>query len=159
MGNTLNGEQTFCNNFAIMYYIWQVLWELSPSFTVRPGLIWRPRETRRCCWSSTRRRRIFSARILAPPWWFTAVRGLGGLELSSDSSNLSRISRMIMYKVILARLCQFTFFSIQVEELDPFETVLAMRRQRMKMVQKPMQYYYMFRCLADYVAETTSDYI
>ena len=47
----------------------------------------------------------------------------------------------------------------QVEELDPFETVLTMRRQRMKMVQKPMQYNYMFRCLADYVAETTSDYI
>ena len=36
-------------------------------------------------------------------------------------------------------------------ELDPFETVLTMRRQRMKMVQKPMQYNYMFRCLADYV--------
>ena len=27
-----------------------------------------------------------------------------------------------------------------------------MRRQRNKMVQKPMQYNYMFRCLADYVA-------
>ena len=35
--------------------------------------------------------------------------------------------------------------------MDPFETVLTMRRQRMKMVQKPIQYYYMFRCLADYV--------
>ena len=50
-------------------------------------------------------------------------------------------------------------FLSQVEELDPFETVLTMRRQRMKMVQKPMQYNYMFRCLADYVAETTSDYV
>ena len=49
--------------------------------------------------------------------------------------------------------------SLQVEELDPFETVVTMRRQRMKMVQKPMQYNYMFRCLADYVAETTSDYV
>ena len=47
----------------------------------------------------------------------------------------------------------------QVEELDPFETVLTMRKQRTKMVQKPMQYNYMFRCLADYVAETTSDYV
>ena len=51
------------------------------------------------------------------------------------------------------------YFLSQVEELDPFETVLTMRRQRMKMVQKPMQYNYMFRCLADYVAETTSDYV
>ena len=47
----------------------------------------------------------------------------------------------------------------EVTELDPFETVVSMRRQRMKMVQKPMQYNYMFRCLADYVAETTSDYV
>ena len=47
----------------------------------------------------------------------------------------------------------------QVEELDPFETVVTMRRQRMKMVQKPMQYNYMFRCLADYVAETSTEYI
>ena len=46
-----------------------------------------------------------------------------------------------------------------MEELDPFETVLTMRRQRTKMVQKPMQYNYMFRCLADYVAETSSDYV
>ena len=35
--------------------------------------------------------------------------------------------------------------------MDPFETVLTMRRQRMKMVQKPRQYNYMFRCLAHYV--------
>ena len=47
----------------------------------------------------------------------------------------------------------------QVDKLDPFETVVTMRRQRNKMVQKPMQYNYMFRCLADYVAETTSDYV
>ena len=36
--------------------------------------------------------------------------------------------------------------------LDPFETVLTMRKQRKKMVQKPVQYFYMIRCLADYVA-------
>ena len=35
--------------------------------------------------------------------------------------------------------------------MDPFETVLTMRRQRMKMVQKAGQYNYMFRCLAQYV--------
>lgn len=27
-----------------------------------------------------------------------------------------------------------------------------MRRQRRKMVQKPVQYHYMIRCLADYIA-------
>ena len=43
--------------------------------------------------------------------------------------------------------------------LDPFETVLTMRRQRTKMVQKPMQYNYMFRCLADYVAEDYTEYV
>ena len=47
----------------------------------------------------------------------------------------------------------------QVPELDPFETVLAMRRQRVKMVQKPMQYHYMIKCLADYVVGETSDYV
>ena len=36
--------------------------------------------------------------------------------------------------------------------LDPFDTVIAMRRQRRKMVQKPIQYHYMVRCLADYIA-------
>ena len=47
----------------------------------------------------------------------------------------------------------------QVDKLDPFETVVTMRRQRNKMVQKPMQYNYMFRCLADYVAETNTEYV
>ena len=47
----------------------------------------------------------------------------------------------------------------QVPELDAFETVLAMRRQRVKMVQKPMQYHYMIKCLADYVVGETSDYV
>ena len=36
--------------------------------------------------------------------------------------------------------------------LDPFETVIKMRKQRRKMVQKPIQYHYMVRCLADYIA-------
>ena len=57
------------------------------------------------------------------------------------------------------KVVSHNFSLSQVTELDPFETVLTMRRQRMKMVQKPMQYNYMFRCLADYVAETTSDYV
>ena len=47
----------------------------------------------------------------------------------------------------------------QVAELDPFETVLTMRRQRMKMVQKPLQYHYMIKCLADHVAIETTEYV
>ena len=43
--------------------------------------------------------------------------------------------------------------------MDPFETVVTMRRQKMKMVQKPIQYYYIFRCLADYVAKDLINYI
>ena len=35
------------------------------------------------------------------------------------------------------------------EELDVFNTVLKMREQRMKMVQKPEQYLYIFKCLRD----------
>ena len=50
-------------------------------------------------------------------------------------------------------------YLLQVLELDPFETVLAMRRQRVKMVQKPMQYHYTIKCLADYVVGETSDYV
>ena len=33
--------------------------------------------------------------------------------------------------------------------LCPFTTVLEMRKQRMKMVQKPAQYVYIFKCLRD----------
>ena len=33
----------------------------------------------------------------------------------------------------------------EVDVLDPFETVLTMRKQRMKMIQKPVQYFYMIR--------------
>ena len=56
---------------------------------------------------------------------------------------------------VLARPCQYSKLSIlysKVDQVDPFETVVTMRRQKMKMVQKPMLYYYIFRCLADYVA-------
>ena len=45
----------------------QALQGLSTSFTARPGVTGRPRKTRRCCWSSTWRRRRSSARILAAP--------------------------------------------------------------------------------------------
>jgi protein tyrosine phosphatase len=48
---------------------------------------------------------------------------------------------------------------LQVPELDPFETVLTMRRQRVKLVQKPIQYHYMIKCLADYVVGETSVYV
>ena len=43
--------------------------------------------------------------------------------------------------------------------MDPFETVLTMRRQRVKLVQKPIQYHYMIKCLADYVVGETSVYV
>ena len=32
-----------------------------------------------------------------------------------------------------------------------------MRRQRKKMVQKPLQYHYIIRCMADYVAGESND--
>ena len=35
------------------------------------------------------------------------------------------------------------------KQLDVFNTVLKMREQRMKMVQKPQQYVYIFKCLRD----------
>ena len=40
---------------------------------------------------------------------------------------------------------------IKAANLDPFMTVLKMRKARMKMVQKPVQYHYVIKCLADYV--------
>lgn len=39
-----------------------------------------------------------------------------------------------------------------VKEVDFFETVVTMREQRMMMVQKPMQYYYMIKCFTDHVS-------
>ena len=38
-----------------------------------------------------------------------------------------------------------------VEELDVFDTVLTMWKQRMKMVNKPEHYAYVFKCLNHYV--------
>ena len=35
--------------------------------------------------------------------------------------------------------------------MDPFQTVVEMRRQRMKMVQKQAQYVYMVKCVKDVV--------
>merc|ERR1719422_1584719 len=51
------------------------------------------------------------------------------------------------------------FLDKDVKILDPFETVLEMRKQRMKMVQKPMQYHYMIKCLADFVAEESTEVV
>ena len=45
------------------------------------------------------------------------------------------------------------YIYFQVPELDPFETVLTMRRQRMMMI------HYMIKCLADYVVGETSAYV
>ena len=39
--------------------------------------------------------------------------------------------------------------SFRKKELDVFSTVLKMREQRMKMVQKPEQYLYIYKCLRD----------
>ena len=69
--------------------------------------------------------------------------------MSSDSSNSSNDDTV---ESNIASLTNSMFLISQVDKLDPFETVVTMRRQRNKMVQKPMQYNYMFRCLADYVA-------
>ena len=46
------------------------------------------------------------------------------------------------------------------EQLDVFSTVLKMRDQRMKMVQKPEQYLYIFKCLRDEIrrAMAVGDY-
>jgi len=43
------------------------------------------------------------------------------------------------------------FHMEEVEELDVFETVVTMWRQRMKMVNKPEHYHYIFKCLSHYV--------
>ena len=46
----------------------------------------------------------------------------------------------------------------RVKELDLFQTVVEMRRQRVKMVQKEEQYVYSVKCVRDYVAGKESEY-
>ena len=46
--------------------------------------------------------------------------------------------------------------SFRKKELDVFSTVLKMREQRMKMVQKPQQYLYIFKCLRDEIKSATA---
>ena len=42
--------------------------------------------------------------------------------------------------------------------IDPFSTVMEMRKCRKKMVQKPVQYHYIIKCLADFVRGEVSEY-
>ena len=42
------------------------------------------------------------------------------------------------------------------KELDVFSIVMTMRKQRMKMVQKPEQYLYIFKCLRDEIKSATA---
>ena len=46
----------------------------------------------------------------------------------------------------------------RVKELDLFQTVAEMRRQRVKMVQKEEQYVYSVKCVRDYAAAKESEY-
>ena len=45
-----------------------------------------------------------------------------------------------------------------INSLDVFDTVSQMRRQRMKMVQKAQQYFYIFKCLKDEIKTEEGDY-
>ena len=45
-----------------------------------------------------------------------------------------------------------------VKKIDFYATLMEMRNQRMMMIQKPLQYYYMVQCLRDYVEQDTSVY-
>ena len=44
------------------------------------------------------------------------------------------------------------------KSLDVYNTVLQMRKQRMKMVQKPQQYVYIFKCIKDEIKTEQGDY-
>ncbi len=46
----------------------------------------------------------------------------------------------------------------RVKQMDLFQTVVEMRRQRVKMVQKQEQYIYIVKCVRDYVSAQESDY-
>merc|ERR1712098_924139 len=46
----------------------------------------------------------------------------------------------------------------KVKRLDPFQTVVEMRRQRIMMVQKPSQYRYIFSCVRDFVRQEEVPY-
>ena len=50
------------------------------------------------------------------------------------------------------------YYNPKVKVLDPFQTVVEMRRQRMKMVQKQAQYVYMVKCVMDVVRAEEIDY-
>lgn len=42
--------------------------------------------------------------------------------------------------------------------LNVYKTVLKMRKQRMKMVQKPEQYIYIFKCIRDEIKRSDGQY-
>ena len=46
----------------------------------------------------------------------------------------------------------------KVKELDLFQTVVEMRKQRLKMVQRDAQYIYIVKCVRDYVTGKESVY-
>ena len=52
--------------------------------------------------------------------------------------------------------CWYPFF--RKKSLDVYNTVLQMRKQRMKMVQKAPQYIYIFKCLKDEIKTEQGDY-
>ena len=50
------------------------------------------------------------------------------------------------------------FLNNKVKVLDVHETVLEMRRTRMKMVQKKEQYLYVYKCLRDEIKSEVGEY-
>ena len=42
--------------------------------------------------------------------------------------------------------------------MNVYKTVLKMRKQRMKMVQKPEQYIYIFKCIRDEIKRSDGQY-